>query len=381
MKKVKRLLAKSSMTPDAPRGEQTLPGHTASVLAAAKTLLEQTGESQLFSVGLTPDRWYELFKRGVMIAAFCHDLGKANDQFQRMVRRESTAKQAVRHEALSLLIVHETDLFAWLKSGLQDGITLDLFLWAASGHHRKFPPPKPEPGTGARLSLFLGHADFHRTLTVGAKWLDLNDPPSLTDQDWTLTGLNSPSQRLHKFAVRAAAYWDTCTDDQRRFLAIVKACVIAADVAGSALPKEHKKIGQWITEVVRHRPKPGQLMKIVTDRLGGHPPRPFQETLGCTKTRVVLAQAGCGSGKTVAAYLWAARRFRERRLFFCYPTTGTATEGFRDYLVDPTLDAQLVHGRAAVDLELLGVDDASERVDPIAALNTWSTLASDQLHG
>ncbi len=364
------------MTPDTPRGEQTLPGHTASVLAAAKTLLEQTGESQLLAVGLMPGRWYKLFERGVMIAAFCHDLGKANDQFQTMVRRQSTVKQAVRHEALSLLIVHDTALFAWLESGLQDAGRLDLFLWAASGHHRKFPPPTPAPGTGTHLSLFLGHPDFGRTLRVGAKWLGLSNPPSLTDQAWTLTGLNSPPQRLHKFAIRAAAYWDTCTDDQRRFLAVVKACVIAADVAGSALPKEGKKIGEWITEVMQHTPKPGQLMKIVTDRLGGHSPRPFQETVNCTKNRVVLAQAGCGSGKTVAAYLWAARRFPERRLFFCYPTTGTATEGFRDYLVDPTLDAQLVHGRASVDLDLLGVDDEAERIDPLAALNAWSTLVT-----
>lgn len=96
--------------------------------------------------------------------------------------------------------------------------------------------------------------------------------------------------------------------------------------------------------------------------------RPFREVLGKTTARAVLAQAGCGSGKTLGAYVWAAQRVPGKRLFFSYPTTGTATEDFRDYLIDPTLNAQLVHGRAAVDLELLGVDDEGEQLDPLAAL-------------
>ena len=103
------------------------------------------------------------------------------------------------------------------------------------------------------------------------------------------------------------------------------------------------------------------------------PLRPFQEALGKTITRVVLAQAGCGSGKTLGAYVWASQKAPGKRLFFSYPTTGTATEGFRDYLVDPTLNTQLVHSRAAVDLELLGVDDEGEQVNPLAALEAWST--------
>jgi CRISPR-associated endonuclease/helicase Cas3 len=372
----KRLLAKSSKTPDTPRGEETLPGHTASVLAAASNLLDETAEAQLCAVGLSPDSWREPLRRGVLIAAFCHDLGKANDQFQAMVHRELLGRQAIRHEALSLLIIHASALSEWLKQGLAHADMLDLFFWAASGHHRKFPPDAPACGTGTRLSLFLAHPDFQRTLRVGAKWLDLGEPPAFKDLQWPLTGPLSPTKRLRNLEVRAKAYWETCDDEQRRFLAVVKACLIAADVAGSALPKEGKKIGQWITEAIRHRPAPGQLLKIANERLRGERPRPFQEAIAATKARVVLAQAGCGSGKTVAAYLWAAQRFPQRRLFFCYPTTGTATEGFRDYLVDPTLDAQLVHGRAGVDLDLLGVDDDGEQVDPLAALDAWSTLVT-----
>lgn len=370
----KRLLAKRSKNAEAPRGAETLPGHTANVMAAAEALIEETAAAQLTAVGLSPEVWRERFRRGVLIAAFCHDLGKANDQFQAMVRHQRKERQAIRHEALSLLIVQETTLRAWLAADMENPDTLDFLLWAAAGHHRKFPPERPSIGTGVRLSLLLGHPDFRRTLIVGAKWLGLHDPPLLTDHNWQLTGLGSPSKRLTQIAVRAAAYWDACTDEQRRFLAVVKGCLIAADVAGSALPKEGKKIAPWIRAALRRRPTADQLQTIVTDRLQGRPLRPFQDDLGATKARVVLAQAGCGSGKTLGAYLWAAQRAPGKRLFFSYPTTGTATEGFRDYLIDPTLDAQLVHGRATVDLDLLGVDDDGECTSPLAALDAWSTL-------
>lgn len=367
-----RLLAKSSQTPERPRGIETLSGHTANVMAAAEALLDETGDAQLRVVGLPVATWREPFRRAVLTAAFCHDLGKANDQFQTMVRGQRKAQQAIRHEALSLLIVQETSLREWLTTTSGDIAFLNFILWAAAGHHRKFPPSGQQEGTGVRLSLFLGHADFHRTLNVGAKWLELNAPPSLGNIVWTLVGSTSPYRRLMQLERAALVHWASCNDEQRRFLAAVKACLIAADVAGSALPKEGEKIASWIRSALQHRPTTEQMRRIVEDRLQGVAPRPFQAALGNSASRVVLAQAGCGSGKTIGAYLWAAQRAPGKRLFFSYPTTGAATEGFRDYLIDPTLDAQLVHGRASVDLTLLGVDDEGERIDPLAALDAWS---------
>ena len=369
----KRLLAKSSKAPDAPRVAETLPGHTANVMAAAQTLLDETADAQLSAIGLSGTMWKERFCRDVLFAVFCHDFGKANEQFQHMVRCERDQKQAIRHEALSLLIVQETPLREWLSGALQDSEDLSFLLWAAAGHHRKFPPDEPAAGTGVQLSLFLEHADFQRTLSVGTKWLGLNDPPALTNLTWSLIGPTSPHQCLMQAKKKAAAFWASCSDDKRRFLAAVKACVIASDVAGSALPKEGEKISGWIQKALDQKPTSDQLQRIIDERLEGMPLRPFQEALGKTTTRVVLAQAGCGGGKTLGAYVWACQRAPGKRLFFSYPTTGTATEGFRDYLIDPTLSTQLVHSRAAVDLELLGVDDEGEQVNPLAALEAWST--------
>jgi CRISPR-associated endonuclease/helicase Cas3 len=68
-----------------------------------------------------------------------------------------------------------------------------------------------------------------------------------------------------------------------------------------------------------------------------------------------------------------------RRLYFCYPTTGTATEGFKDYLHEPDVRADLFHSRRDVDFEIIlntGEDannadaDAAIRID---SLDAWST--------
>ena len=369
----KRLLAKSSRTPDTPRWIETLSGHTENVMEAAETLLDETAGAQLSAVGLSGSMWKQRFRQAVLFSAFCHDLGKANEQFQAMVRHQRQHRQAIRHEALSFLILRETLLKEWLSAALEEPEDLSFLLWAAAGHHRKFPPDELAAGTGVRLSLFLGHTDFRHTLAIGAKWLGLDSPPTLTDLSWKLVGAATPHQRLRQAKIQAGSFWDSCSDEKRRFLAATKACLIAADVAGSALPKEGEKISGWIREALRKRLTPDQLQRIVAEHLQGKPLRPFQEALGKTTARAVLAQAGCGSGKTLGAYVWAAQRAPGRRLFFSYPTTGTATEGFRDYLIDPTLNAQLVHSRAALDLELLGVDDKGEQADPLAAFEAWST--------
>ena len=95
-----------------------------------------------------------------------------------------------------------------------------------------------------------------------------------------------------------------------------------------------------------------ELDRIVDARLGGRPPYPFQERVAASDERVTLVEAGCGNGKTLAAYMWARRSAVGRRLVFCYPTTGTTSAGFQDYLLAQTeLERALMHGRASADIE------------------------------
>lgn len=116
---------------------------------------------------------------------------------------------------------------------------------------------------------------------------------------------------------------------------------------------------------------------MVERNLRGASPRPFQQAVASSPARVTFVRAGCGSGKTTAAYLWAKQHARERKLFFCYPTTGTASQGFADYVPPDQFEAALVHSRATADLENLltsGSADAEDRLEWLtrfAALVAW----------
>ncbi len=77
--------------------------------------------------------------------------------------------------------------------------------------------------------------------------------------------------------------------------------------------------------------------------------------------------------------MWAAKNHPTQRLYFCYPTTGTATEGFKDYLHEADVGADLFHSRREVDFEIIlntGRDVQQDEVDAslrIEALDAWST--------
>jgi CRISPR-associated endonuclease/helicase Cas3 len=91
----------------------------------------------------------------------------------------------------------------------------------------------------------------------------------------------------------------------------------------------------------------------------------FQKACDDLPDRALLL-APCGSGKTLAAWRWIAARLDVRpaaRVIFLYPTRGTATEGFRDYVSwAPEADAALVHGTSTYDLE--GLLDDLDAADP-----------------
>lgn len=113
----------------------------------------------------------------------------------------------------------------------------------------------------------------------------------------------------------------------------------------------------------------------------------FQTNVASSKSRVALVTAGCGCGKTVAAWLWAAQQCPGQRVFFSYPTTGTASEGFLGYLFDHNTrtsrpGADLFHSRAQVDFEvILDVNETDdEKADAVVeeqlriySLKSWST--------
>ncbi len=387
-----RLLAKSA------RGttrEQTIPEHTAEVLRSAVALVEATGEAQLKAVGLDLARWLEPFRRTVLVAALLHDLGKANDHFQPMVQGGRPSKpQGLRHEVVSFWIARLPDIQNWIGPALEGVCKPDMVLWAVAGHHRKFPPDPAPDGSGATLNVYLEHDDFHRTLELGCHGhgLELGPPPKFArGHKLDLTTSGGVFNMLRIAGVDARKAMRSMTTEERRFVAAIKVCLICADVAGSIGRRGSETMADWIPKAFARIPSPEQIKRIVAGRLNGLKPRPFQKTIAKAPGAFALVLAGCGTGKTIAAYSRAGRRHPGRRVFFCYPTTGTATEGYRDYLADPFLEADLIHGRSDVDKDILDLyrhavpDDADRRPqvyedefkqaaeDSAGAMEQWST--------
>ncbi len=398
-----RLRAKSWDPADGiPPKSVVLPNHLADVALCADAIIEATGVSQLNAFGIDSAKVLSRFRKLTVLAAACHDLGKANSQFQSLVlvQRDSTQRQAVRHEWVSWYILQHTTVREWLYSHLDAStreIDWQILLWAITGHHpaygRDIRTTSPS-GSTDKMELYLGHDDFHAALGVVAKNLDLADCP-LQLISRTISVEDHIYQKIRHSLADYKMQWDEWAHDSVLvgILAAIKNTLVAADVAGSAFPTSSLRDAsqsEWkriICESLTVSPTTDELSQLIDDRLTfqgqKHSLREFQLAVANDASEVTLVKAGCGSGKTLAAYHWARERCPGKRLYVCYPTTGTATEGFRDYLFDksehqPKSGAELFHGRSVIDnqiiLETANEDSENqfEALDRIRSLKAWS---------
>jgi len=402
----KPLLAKTyPIDPQSPSAKYaSYTGHIGAVMRSAQVILDLLGDRILHQLGIEVS--FSYFRNTVMLGAFLHDLGKANQHFQEMVYLKSEfitksnndkvkdfkkklskswdghgKRQMLRHEVISGILSREKPLKEWLESCQSANLMMAIF--GAMGHHIKIglgkdDKPKGEiaeilDGTGSELRIYTQHEDFRRVLKMGKKYLDLPDPPqTLPKEHWTRYELEQAIASLKKECVDFSFNLD---ESQQRLLAAVKATVIAADLAGSALPNAEKKLEEWIEQVFQLTLSEQDLQELIDQRLQGNALRPFQQKIADTKARVTIVKAGCGTGKTIGAYAWAQKWAVGRKLFFCYPTTGTASQGYLDYAAETDIESRLMHSRAAIDLEELLVsceDDGSEEIESrLEALAAW----------
>jgi CRISPR-associated endonuclease/helicase Cas3 len=393
-----RLLAKSADSVTCTSA--TFTGHIWAVYKSAKTILAEIGDRIFQQLGLDEKDRLK-FERTVELAAYLHDWGKANQHFQEMVYRNSNSdvlpapervriqkawrshgqRQMIRHEVLSgILALQVPEFRAWL-SQMPDADII-VAVWAAMGHHLKLDANRVNDfpnGTGAILKVFTSHEDFELvTKKMGVKYLGLPEPvPIVPTRDWKREELERAIDELVKEFISL----EDRDEYEQRLIAAVKATVIAADLAGSALAEQGENIKDWIPKMLELVLNHEDLHNILQEKLGNKKLRHFQEDIANTQHRVTLVKAGCGTGKTIAAYAWAqkwATRKSDqpaRKLFFCYPTTGTATQGFIDYANGCKTESALMHSRSELDRELLfsGEQDDSESIDArLSALQAWT---------
>jgi CRISPR-associated endonuclease/helicase Cas3 len=365
------------------------------------------------------DQIFTRFQLELRINGWIQDLGKANNHFQTLVSGKPHTEQLLRHETISGLLMlskdqpSQTEPFrTWLLKTLLEKELLAA-VWAALGHHRKFHAQTSYRSTPTPITVRINNDDFKSILVEMADDLKLSSLPPQISRDLIITerkreggdfaaceslrDLQDDFERLEKLFTDEA--------DKRR-LALVKALGICADVAASAVAfdayeKAQKKLRESdeysISDYVKESLAVGltseNIRRIIVEwawrksdcdklqRLGNEMPSDiglldFQTRVAASESLLTFAQAGCGSGKSIAAYEWA-RMWCERfqllgrtnfRLFFCLPTTGTTTEQFKDYALESGIGPELIgltHSRSRVDLQAIAktVEDEEARED------------------
>lgn len=392
------------------KGSYGLVGHTVDVVNAITILIDLLGDRLIKQFGLQCTL-SELRATGRK-SAYIHDWGKANQHFQGIVRSKMEKAfpkrfipenpQLMRHEVFSVLLAWEFK--EWLEQGEGDFL---IALVAAGSHHLKL------GGRGGKSTDELGeirqsgddqlyfyvidqvkgkpqfNRHFHQLLKYGVKALNLPQKIKFSQEFkqklsqehslvWSIREIKNKRQIIKDFLSHE---WQS----DPVFLAVVKVLLIAGDAIGSAIPNANEliqkekrtSIKEWITSEVTRTLDEQKLQKVINARLDGNQLRPFQIDLGQTSQRVTLARAGCGTGKTLGAYNWAKSKALGRKLIFCYPTTGTSTEGFLDY-VHNQVDSVLLHSRADVDLAMATTgeeDEAGEGINNEVALKLESFKA------
>jgi CRISPR-associated endonuclease/helicase Cas3 len=388
-----RLLAKSRA-----HGELTLERHLCETDEAAVALF---GEQSRWA-----DAWRRFFKLDeanwrrfvleVRVAALFHDLGKASRDFFDRVAGHGRTTQTIRHEHLSAFVLCTPAVTSWLSQT----VDVDIVRAAVLSHHLKASRQEVddhaewlwgEPQGNGVVETYFAHPEVDAVMKRIGRLIGRDDVPAFPSEAWDIRKpvWSDARRNGHAAADRFARALRTDIARRNRLLA-VKAGVIAADAVSSALFRIDRSIDEWVQGIVGDVLTADEIAREVTSpRIAAlreqgkwHGYHRFQEGAAALEDRALLL-AGCGMGKTLAAWRWiesVATRRPVGRVVFLYPTRGTATEGFRDYVGwAPETRASLVHGTAGYELKAIR-DNPSESTrdknyevdDRLFALGLWS---------
>ncbi len=351
-----------------------LPGHLElGILAAQELEAIAPAICVILNLDCTPEELVTAIK----LAIWLHDWGKNKKDFLALVESKSkrhllkklgiesplspTAKQVIRHELFSCILVQTSSVTRWLHPYAK---LLPLVLLAVMGHHLK---------AGKRsffdleiptcLELFPQADDFKQVLQLGVTYFGLSQDLPALPQKYVAEDLQD---LCYQFRDRVNEIDSKCKNApiKLRKIAAVKALTMACDLAASALLEKHRgnrSYTQWIRSALLQYLSASDCQAVIDSKLGNKDLRNFQKNAVKAQARVIIPVAGCGAGKTLIAYARLKRLAQEKglkaKLFFCYPTTSTTTQGFLDYQANKVENSLLVHSRDWVDRELRGFSE------------------------
>jgi CRISPR-associated endonuclease/helicase Cas3 len=338
---------------------------------------------------LTGRERQESFLLHLRLAALLHDIGKANEDFYAAVTRPTFFPQTLRHEHLSALLLHLPEVRSWLRQN--PSLDLEVLTGAVLSHHVKASEADwCQPKTKTVLQLFYTHPEVNVVLDRIKEVARLPNELRLRSNVWAN---KMPWSEAWEDGQKTARQFirDLRRNEWRRSLLMaVKAGLIVADAVASGLVREGHDIEGWINDRVHSAPiSEADVADSILDpkarQLSKGRPfdwHEFQKRAATLGPRALLL-AACGAGKTVAAWKWAEAQAREReigKVIFLYPTRGTATEGFRDYVgFAPEDEAGLLHGTARYELDAMAENPSEatrgknyETEERLFALGFWS---------
>jgi len=381
----KVLLAKSPKDPADPQMAETLVGHSQATVESFDAIFGTVCNPTRLTA-----RWLYFFKlnsgEGEFLtngfaACALHDIGKANNGLQEAMNGTRDG-QVIRHEHLSGLVLMLPEIRDWLREiPLLDP---EVVLCAVIGHHLKADKASFGQKLNADRDTFSVYLDGMReVMELLANRNQMNLPPvDAIREIWSLKSQEYFDLRSHREqVVKAIATFRRklgCEERLLRLLMAVRAALIVADSAGSGLMREGKHIQSWLRhsfdeamvldgQAVEEKVIEPRIGQIAGERNSFHW-QDFQNAAEHLPARTLLI-ASCGSGKTLAAWRWIkgqANRHPVSRIIFLYPTRGTATEGFRDYVAwAPEAEAALIHGSSVFELEGMfeNCDDSRKEKD------------------
>lgn len=392
-----KLLAKSVNDDNCDDSEfLTLCGHLELGILAAQQL---KSIAPLICERLGLDITPQALVRTVMLGIWIHDWGKVSQDFQSFVQNRSDKNllrqkfgisshnllplkqnQAIRHELFSVILMRRKYVWEWLKSATD--VDLSFALMGVLGHHLKVKDisyfEKNIPGG---IQNFVEHQDFQQVLRLGVKYFGLSeDLPKLSQKEFTREEVTKAQQCIKEQCAKFEQKCAGADSYQLKNVAVVKALVMSADLAASALLEKERgqrTYVQWIRAALKEVLTEEELKKVIKARLQCQPLRPFQQQEAEYSSRVLIVIAGCGVGKTLVPFLRFKRLVamgKSIKMFFCYPTTATTSQGFEDYGLTLEEKALLSHSRFEVDYELKGFsntyDDESDKDDKLESFQT-----------
>lgn len=401
---LKKLLAKSVKSDNNPKDLEalTLPGHLELGIIAAQEAFREIAPTvcRQLELNLTPE---ELLQT-VVLAIWLHDWGKANQDFQALVQKNSPPellkqyfeithkvesnrrRQLIRHELLSVVLARHKYVYDWLSSA--PNADRNIALLAVLGHHLKVKDSSYFDVGSDSLEVYTDSEDFQKILKLGCDYLGLSNLPHRLPRKFKENELKKACKELGGDIDGWFIKLDkSCGGDLGKLkkIAVVKALVMAADLAASALLEQERgdrTYTNWIKDALAQVMSACELQQVIDQRLEGKCLLDFQQIAAASKSRVLIVSAGCGAGKSIIPFCLFKRLSKEEglraKVFFCYPTTATTSQGFQDYAVPTDIEnTLLMHSRRWVDEQLKLKDllhtydgDDDPKSDPVANFQT-----------